>query len=69
MGTIWAPAGPYRWERSMVSCCGQNMKKGSTSPPFEAKGMDPSVRGNVFVIKSKWHKFDGSKWHGVALAK
>eukprot|EP00975_Prorocentrum_lima_P033646 7061622-Prorocentrum_lima.AAC.1 len=39
--------------------------KGSTAPPFEAKGMDPCVKGKVFVTKGQWHKFDGTKWHGV----
>eukprot|EP00975_Prorocentrum_lima_P070299 12931164-Prorocentrum_lima.AAC.1 len=43
--------------------------KGPTQPPFEAKGMEPSVKGKVFVTNSKWHKFDGTKWHGVTPAK
>eukprot|EP00975_Prorocentrum_lima_P038096 8012655-Prorocentrum_lima.AAC.1 len=39
--------------------------KGSIAPPFEAKGMDPSVKGKSFVPKGKWHQLDGTQWHGV----
>eukprot|EP00975_Prorocentrum_lima_P042825 8996329-Prorocentrum_lima.AAC.1 len=70
MEIVWSPGGLYRWEHSLASFRGQNMKTmGSTLPPFEAKGMDPSVRGEVFVTRSKWHKFDGTKWDGVTPAK
>eukprot|EP00975_Prorocentrum_lima_P031006 6508570-Prorocentrum_lima.AAC.1 len=40
-------------------------EKGSVAPPSEAKGMDPCVKGHVFVTKAKWHQVDGTKWHGV----
>eukprot|EP00975_Prorocentrum_lima_P052140 10920792-Prorocentrum_lima.AAC.1 len=40
-------------------------EKGSTAPPFEAKGMGPCVKGQVFLTKGKWHQLDGTKWHGV----
>eukprot|EP00975_Prorocentrum_lima_P059127 12397918-Prorocentrum_lima.AAC.1 len=38
-------------------------EKGSTAPPCEAKGMDPSVRGKVLAAR-----LDGTKWHGVTPA-
>eukprot|EP00975_Prorocentrum_lima_P044934 9412466-Prorocentrum_lima.AAC.1 len=44
-------------------------KDGTISPPFEAKGMDASVKGKTFVTKGKWHLFDGTKWHGVTPVK
>eukprot|EP00975_Prorocentrum_lima_P010049 2142547-Prorocentrum_lima.AAC.1 len=44
-------------------------EKGTIAPPFEAKGMDPCVKGRLFVTKGKWHKFDGAKWHGVTPVK
>eukprot|EP00975_Prorocentrum_lima_P053014 11113597-Prorocentrum_lima.AAC.1 len=37
----------------------------STTPPCEAKGMDPRVKGRVFTTKGRWHNVDGTKWHGV----
>eukprot|EP00975_Prorocentrum_lima_P061533 12880457-Prorocentrum_lima.AAC.1 len=42
-------------------------EKGSTPPPLEAKGLEPSVKGRLFATNSKWHKFDGTKWRGVTL--
>eukprot|EP00975_Prorocentrum_lima_P057768 12114846-Prorocentrum_lima.AAC.1 len=44
-------------------------KDGTISPPFDAKGMDPSVKGRTFVTKGKWHRFDGTEWHGVTPVK
>eukprot|EP00975_Prorocentrum_lima_P058484 12267965-Prorocentrum_lima.AAC.1 len=44
-------------------------EKGSTAPPFRAKGMDPCVKGMVFATKGKWHQFDGTKWHGVTRSR
>eukprot|EP00975_Prorocentrum_lima_P011808 2512319-Prorocentrum_lima.AAC.1 len=44
-------------------------EKGSTAPPFEAKGMDPCVKGRLVVTKGKWHQFDRAKWHGVTPVK
>eukprot|EP00975_Prorocentrum_lima_P050105 10491896-Prorocentrum_lima.AAC.1 len=41
---------------------------GSTPPPFETKGLEASVKGRLFVTSSKWHKFGGTKWHGVTPA-
>eukprot|EP00975_Prorocentrum_lima_P015763 3344288-Prorocentrum_lima.AAC.1 len=35
--------------------CGQGMRVGSAQPPFEAKGMEPSVKGKVFVTVSYTH--------------
>eukprot|EP00975_Prorocentrum_lima_P024864 5221543-Prorocentrum_lima.AAC.1 len=43
-------------------------EKESTPPPFEAKGLEPSVKGRLFVTNTKWHEFDGTKWHGVTPA-
>eukprot|EP00975_Prorocentrum_lima_P004595 1000951-Prorocentrum_lima.AAC.1 len=43
-------------------------EKGTTPPPFEAHGLEPSAKGRLFVTKGKWHKFDGTKWHGVTPA-
>eukprot|EP00975_Prorocentrum_lima_P071199 12936346-Prorocentrum_lima.AAC.1 len=64
MGITWDQAGPLQWEHLLVVCFGRNMKKGSTAPPFEAKSMDPCVKGHVSVTTGKWHQSDGTKWHG-----
>eukprot|EP00975_Prorocentrum_lima_P015022 3187448-Prorocentrum_lima.AAC.1 len=29
--------------------------KGTITPPFEAKGMEPPIKGKLFVTKGKWH--------------
>eukprot|EP00975_Prorocentrum_lima_P033487 7022845-Prorocentrum_lima.AAC.1 len=55
----WGPAGPL----SLGTFTGGQLwteHEGSTAPPFEAKGMDPSGKGNVFTTKGRWHKFDGT---------
>eukprot|EP00975_Prorocentrum_lima_P021006 4422146-Prorocentrum_lima.AAC.1 len=42
-------------------------EKGTTPPPFKAKGT--SVKGKLFVTRGKWHQFDGTKWHAVTPVK
>eukprot|EP00975_Prorocentrum_lima_P031865 6688436-Prorocentrum_lima.AAC.1 len=31
--------------------------------------MDPCVKEKVVVTKGRWHKFDGTTWHGVTPVK